>query len=364
MREKTAAPAKQIGRNRLFALLAIVLSIIVGLAIIEGVLRVAGIGYGHAPMNPHPVMHHVHPPDFSFVAYDPGGEFGGYQVYYDRDGRVADPAQESAASENAHERTIALVGDSFAEGAGLPYQSSIAGLLNGAADSGVHIYNYGVAGYSPALYTVQWSAQIRDTAPAHVILILYSNDVTDDKRYAKLAEFDASGAIRAVPNLGNIWLKRLLRNSYLARLIRRGVVALTWDADSNKLRFIEGATGGFLEENPDLGDNTRTYLREFVDKVTASSAGLTITAIPSKVRVLDPSRRTEGPSFAEKVASWAEKNGLDYLDLTEIFYVRSAAPESSAFFETDIHLNETGAALVAGAIQNHLAQYFSDQAGD
>ena len=70
----------------LFRLAALGLGLLVAFVIVEIGLRAAGIGFGNSPMEPDPVLHHVHPRNYSFIQQHPSGELGGFEIQYDADG--------------------------------------------------------------------------------------------------------------------------------------------------------------------------------------------------------------------------------------------------------------------------------------
>ena len=72
----------------LFRLAAPGLGLLVAFVIVEIGLRAAGMGFGNSPMEPDPVLHHVHPKNYSFIQQHPSGELGGFEIQYNADGRV------------------------------------------------------------------------------------------------------------------------------------------------------------------------------------------------------------------------------------------------------------------------------------
>jgi hypothetical protein len=127
-----------------YSALLMLLSTIVGLFIVEIGLRFFDLGYGNAPMESHPVLHHTHPRSYEFLSNAPSGEYGGHYVYYDQHGLVSDP--EGTASKEVNCR-IAFLGDSFTEARQVTYKKSFVGLLDSATNCAVR--NYGVTSYSP-----------------------------------------------------------------------------------------------------------------------------------------------------------------------------------------------------------------------
>src|SRR5262245_56876908 len=70
-----------------FASLSFIVGCVSALALAEVGLRLLGVGYGHAPLESHPILHHVHPKNYSFLSHTPNNEFGGFYVHYGPDRR-------------------------------------------------------------------------------------------------------------------------------------------------------------------------------------------------------------------------------------------------------------------------------------
>ena len=105
-------------------------------------------------------FHHGFTPN-SVVPYQWGGEE--YTIYIDSLGLIhLPPSQRTSASfaqvlgtetEDQQPTTTLLLGDSFTEGLGVPYEKTFAGrLANHLASKGGTILNAGVTSYSPILY--------------------------------------------------------------------------------------------------------------------------------------------------------------------------------------------------------------------
>ncbi|SVD01981.1 uncharacterized protein METZ01_LOCUS354835, partial [marine metagenome] len=62
-----------IRKNTVFSLLLFLFSVLLTFVILEVFLRMLGIGYGNAPANSDPVLHHSHPNNYEFRSYGPNG---------------------------------------------------------------------------------------------------------------------------------------------------------------------------------------------------------------------------------------------------------------------------------------------------
>src|SRR5687767_13478954 len=118
--------------NTRFRLLALALGLLIALAGVEIALRILGIGYGNSPIESDPVIHHVHPRNYTFVQHHPSGELGGFEITYNSEGRVFSGAADAGTSTPGDCR-IAFMGDSFTEAGQVPYAESFVGTLEVAA---------------------------------------------------------------------------------------------------------------------------------------------------------------------------------------------------------------------------------------
>jgi hypothetical protein len=126
-----------------------------------------------------PVYDHTLAPNFD--GYDVWGE-ARYRLITDslgfKDASTRDVPLEPGT------RRILLIGDSFAEGIGLPYERTFAGLLNAAGQSRadkVEFLDAGVASYSPSIYYQKIKYLLdRGLKFDEVVLLSDSSDVEDE----------------------------------------------------------------------------------------------------------------------------------------------------------------------------------------
>jgi len=120
---------------------------------------------------------------------------------------------------------IFVVGDSFTEGLGVPYEESFAGLMAcEAAREGKAVWNLGVMSFSPVIYhrKIRAAAEKLGIKPTKIYVFLDLSDITDDAIVYRVGE---DGTIRAAPShhwfdtgqflLGNFATFRLLYNLWL-----------------------------------------------------------------------------------------------------------------------------------------------------
>jgi len=274
----------------------ILISIVVGLGIAEIGLRILDLGYGNAPYDSHPVLHHVHPTSYYYRSHSPGGEYGGHFVYYDQNGLIAESVKTAPKETDCR---IAFLGDSFTEARHVPYEKSFVGLLDSSTDCETR--NYGVISYSPIIYYLQWKHVVRKWKPDVVIVQLFSNDMDSDDSYFDEAKFNSDGEPIALPGASGDWIVTYLRKSYVLRLLRRAQLTIEWVVTHWGEQ--KDVVGDFVEENPDISQVSSDMLKLLNKEVIDSGAKLAIFTVPSKFRLRNQDRTYTEMEFADK---WKE----------------------------------------------------------
>jgi hypothetical protein len=323
------------------------------LALSEFALRVFDYGPGHTPLNADPVLHHVHPKDYRYLAYSRTGEYGGFHVYFDKEGpRAAGPGTRAASDEKPANCRIALMGDSFTEGVQVPYEDTFAGLL--ASVSPCEVKNYGVSSYSPIFYAIQWREIVRRTSPTLVILQLYGNDVWTDEEFIGRATRDVAGKPVALPDPPTSAAVELLRGLYVARVARMVQQQISW--------WLEDAGGGTAdlesEPNPEISELSSGLVQGLARDVVQSGAAFVIFAVPSTRGSPISGEQAADADFSDKWKVWAEKSGVKFVDMRAAF-AREERDGHPPFFERDAHFNATGHAIVARTLCGELSAFFA-----
>lgn len=331
-----------------FRLGALLFGFLVAFGAVEAGLRVAGMGFGSSPMEPDPHLHHVHPRNYTFVQQHPSGELGGFEIHYDGEGRVVrSPTPPTAADRPSGGCRVALLGDSFTEGGQVPFDVSFAGLLEEAGDGACDVRNYGVRSYSPAIYLVQWTREVRPWQPTHVLVLLYANDVREDVLYMESAVVGDDGWPAAVRGPSGGWLVSQLRRSYVARFARTVYMRASWAwAHRGEDQW---HIGGVVEENPEWAGPTPGLVLELNRRVVADGARMVLMVVPSRYKLMGDGSVHVETDFHERVMRWAGEHDVGFLDLDSPF-VRASRPGIPLFFRQDIHFNEEGHALTAAII--------------
>ena len=187
--------------------------------LVEIFLRFAGIGYGNAPIEHSNQIHHLHPKNYEFLVHDPAGEYGGFQVYYDETGYRVKSKNLSAEKGKSFHR-IAFLGDSFTEAVQVRWEKSFVGLIESKYPN-ITVRNFGVISYSPIIYIAQMLKEMEDFQPTDIVVQIFENDFYDDLKYIKRANSQNVIDIKRVNGKYSKFIIKVLRYSYIARLIRK-----------------------------------------------------------------------------------------------------------------------------------------------
>jgi hypothetical protein len=316
---------------------------------IEIALRILNMGYGSSPEESDPFLHHVHPHNYRFVQRSPTGEYGGFEVSYNAEGRI-DGGQRDAPVKPAAAPScrVAIMGDSFAEGLEVPYAQSYAGLLESVARDRCETRDYGTRSYSPAIYLVQWTRVVSTWKPTDVFLMIYSNDISDDRTYLASAVMGPDGFPIAIRGPEGGWLTAQLRRLYAARVTRSLWLQLMWAWEhrgEDKMKI-----GGIVEENPPWASPTADFVLELNRRVRDAGSHLVVTVVPSRYKLMgDGAVNVGGGDLHERVKAWTVANQLEFVDLEQPFE-RATRAGIPLFYRRDIHFNAEGNALTAAVI--------------
>jgi len=335
----------------LFRLAAIGVSLLIALGLAEAVLRAMNMGFGNSPMEPDPVLHHVHPKSYSFIQQHPSGELGGFEIEYNSEGRVY-RGRAAGTTEPSTGCRVALMGDSFVEAGQVPFAQSFAGLLE-AASPNCAVRDYGTRSYSPAIYLVQWTTVVSTWKPTHVFLLLFGGDLREDVDYLTSASLDAQGLPTAIHGPDDGWLFSQLRRSYVARFVRMLTQRMTWTMEHRGED--QWTVGGVVEEHPEWSGPTPRIVEEINRRVSANGGTLTLMVVPSRYRLMGDGKIPVTNDLHDTVQAWAREHGIDFLDLNRPFEAAARAGKQ-LFFLQDIHFTADGHQVVADAIAKQYPQ--------
>jgi lysophospholipase L1-like esterase len=250
---------------------------------------------------------------------------------------------------------IALMGDSFTEAGQVRYEASYGGMLEERATGRCEVRNYGVRSYSPSIYLVQWEHEVKAWQPTHVFVMLFGNDVADDRIYLQTAVRDGRGFPTAIQGPAGGWLTAQLRKLYIARYVRATTQKWEWSrAHAGQPIW---TVGGQAEENPDWPEESARLIRELSTRVAASSARFTLMTVPSRYRLMGDGTVPVGElDFHEKIQRWAAAESIPFLPLSPAF--ERARGGEALYFLQDIHFTEAGHRVAADEITRSFPDLF------
>ncbi|ETR74348.1 MAG: hypothetical protein OMM_00295 [Candidatus Magnetoglobus multicellularis str. Araruama] len=217
------------------------------------------------------------------------------------------------------------------------------------------VKNYGVSSYSPIFYCLLWEQKVKFFKPDIVIMQLYSNDISSDESYKKIAVFSNDGQITAIPGPPQNKVTQFLRNFYLARFIRKIQLQLNWYFTHENLEN-KKVVSGYIEENPDLSQLSKDLILKCKQDVEKSGAEFYLFAIPSKYRLTQAElakHSLQSHEFSDKVKLWANQQNINFIDMTDSFRKQSLTGHQ-LFFKKDIHLSKLGHQCVAKDLSKNI----------
>jgi hypothetical protein len=358
------------GRQRLFRWLsaALVMGLVLGADYLARKIvqlnRETSVGSGRTR---HPIFHHGFHPDYEWQ-----DRFGPIRIRMvsnslgmrDGERRVVPPVGDRPR--------ILLIGDSFTEGVGVPWEETFAGRLQAAlASRGVEVLNAGVVSYTPILERIKVRHLYEEQGLRfnRLVLFLDLSDMKDDLFY----EEDAAGRALPIPygpfaseaGWGK-WVERFsdVCETWLEpNFILLGALARNLKIPLRQMTRKElGSQGAFAA----LPDFVRDYEMEDVPyrKITErgmEKCGENLALLATYLRERGvpmtlviyrwPQYRmpSKGNSrYQNYWRSWAGQNGVDFVDLFQLFDGRE--PIRQWHLEGDDHWNAAGHAVVAEAL--------------
>ena len=313
----------------------------------EVMLRWAGIGYGHSPLEASRRLHHVHPASYSFVSYDPAGEFGGHMVSYDADGYRVDERQHPRTQPSGigGHRRIAFLGDSFTEAITVSWQDSFIGRLE-HANPDLITRNFGVSSYAPLQYLIQMRQDVPAFRPTDLVLQLYANDFDDDSAYLTRASSRDLDTVASIDGGDRDLVITVLRHSYLARLVRRGQLVLC-----HMISYAQKDPARTLGRLPGNEELSLAIVSRIKRETESLGARFYLFIVPDKILAQHNACCAED-HWSAAVAAFADSEGISYVVLVHVF--GKQRDQNRLFWQRAIHFSSEGNLIVARAIAEKL----------
>ena len=292
----------------------------------------------------------------------------------------------------AGSRRIALFGDSFVEGWGMPIEAVINRQLQAClqrAGEEAEVANFGVAGYGTDQALLYFEQHGQHFGPQEVLLFFYSNDLWNNasrkgigaergfKPFFRL-QTDGRLLLQGVPVRKTAFWNRndksampftarlngyLIEHWHLYKLIQK---ALRPEIPVKQQKaFYEGLYGADEARRFEPAWNlTGRLLQTFKKRVEASGARLTVVYVPSIVQVEEANWQAKRDLHGlvgdfdlrkpnKRLASFAERYDLHLIDLLDVFQRRAKA---ETLYLRDSHWNAAGHRLAAETLCANLAR--------
>lgn len=281
---------------------------------------------------------------------------------------------------------LAVFGDSFAEGWGVPVQASVSKVLEqklqqNRPNQTTEVINFGIAGYGTDQELLLYETQGRSFSPDLVLVFFYANDLWNnavdrgigaERGYKPFFRPGPDGKlmpmgvpVRKVPQWdeawwdGQPWPRRLDRalsqRLHLYALVRKAAMPEEVAAGQRQ-EYYQGLFGEAGEpRSTALWSLTESLLSAFADQVEEAGARLVVVYVPSIVQVEEADWRAKlelshlSGSFDlerpnRELAEITARQGLRFIDLTATFREQGA---TRVLYFRDSHWNEAGHALAA-----------------
>ncbi len=362
--QPSPAPGPRDGRRVLFAVLAVLLSLLATAVVGEGVLRLAG----YSPSNVNPLK--------SFHAYDPVLGWRGRKNYTARfkrpdfdvvialgaDGFRKQVNLEPKLAKAPHRMFV--FGDSFVWGWGVGQGEVFTDKLNLLLPD-YSVFNYGIDGIGTVVEYLIFSTQVRQQLrPDDIVLLMfYNNDFADNVDRKKVHAEAVGGEVKVVNPAKPLtspledWLKN---HSYLCNYVwfRADLYRVT---RVNRKQEDE-ALGRTISESDERYVVTRHFLSKFQADCEAAKARFIVAHIPvqeefSEARTQRPNKLANEKARAETLSSITRALHVETIDLLPAFLAHKAKSSQRLTFPNDGHWNSTGHEAVAELLADYLSSH-------
>ncbi|MGH7483827.1 MAG: SGNH/GDSL hydrolase family protein [Longimicrobiales bacterium] len=328
-------------------LLALAVSFVIALLIVEGLVRVLLPEPPILPRNVAAARYGVrrNMPDAEWRLYQP--DTYDVRVRINADGQRDDERHAPGSTPDVYR--IALLGDSFVFGYGVADSAVVSEVLerrlNSRAGTRFEILNFGVPGFGQAEELLQYRHEIRDYRPDAVVLFYYNNDVADNAisglfRRDDAGELSPSGSAY----LPGVRLSELMYRVPPLRWISQHSEA--WNVFRIRLAIVvknvmrsRRGLAGPTDTEPGAAALTAALIESLLGEAAADGAAPFLFVVP------DASGRSNLPVPVDSLRA----RGIHVIDGT-------SASRAGDYFANDIHWTPAGhrraAALLTPAIRD------------
>ena len=295
--------------------------------------------------------------------------------------------REFADTKEVGVHRVALFGDSFVEGWGVPIEAAVSRQLEACLrreGAAVEVANFGVAGYGTDQALLFFEQQGPRFGADEVVLFFYGNDLWNNasrrgigaergfKPYFRVRS-NGQLVLAGVPvKESSFWrqpadslpLKVRLQRYFLQHWHLYRLVQKAWQPEvprGQQQDFYVGLYGAAARFAP-AWELTGRILAAFKRSVERRGARLTVVYVPSIVQVEEDNWRAKRELYGligefdlrkpnAKLAGFAEQHGLVLIDLLDEFREKA---QTQTLYWRDSHWNAAGHALAAERLCAHL----------
>ncbi len=204
-------------------------------------------------------------------------------------------AQCRIVPRKADRRRVLFIGDSFTEGAGLPFEQTFVGMFKQAFPT-VDVLNAGAVSFSPKLfyYRLKYLLEVEKLHFDELIVFVDISDISDEIEYSLFTPVEESPLRRL-----DAWLRSI---SFTYKILRKNLL----DVEKNKLlqRLIQHIDAGKKVSAPSqVNESPARSQQAFVNEVETRPSGPPRAVMPSdfrEKRVQERPRWTFDKSIYEK----------------------------------------------------------------
>jgi hypothetical protein len=327
----------------------------------------------HSPHRiPHPVYHHGI--QSNQVSTDAIGKYSA--PFFSNSLGMKDAQVREVPLEGKQPRVL-LLGDSFTEGIGTPWEKTFAGILAAQMEaSGVELLNGGTVSYSPHLMRLRMEELLaRGLKVNRVVVFIDISDVLNELQYAEqgdgtvhyeeYAPFeDQAKSIRQI-NERCGWLESHVEKNFVivGAIVRN--LRLLWRSRESKVGIHDydeiprwawnwpdyrGPYEKYIDEGLRRG---RDNMDRLALRLRQENIPLTVVVYPWPQQIRSGTRGGRGEVFWRK---WCEQRGVDFVSLYPDFLTTEKPADviRQYYWASDCHWNEAGQRLVAKSLwSNH-----------
>jgi len=295
---------------------------------------------------PHPVYHHDLAPDVRVA-----GHWGALEYSVITNSLGFRSSVTGPVSLRSSRRRLLLLGDSFTEGVGVPFEETYAGLLQRAlAPRGIEVLNAAVMSYAPSIYWRKTKYLLEDVGLRfdYVLVALDLSDIGDEAHGYRV---DSGGrVVGRAPGLAGSLRQRLKNGSLFFH-----VADLVWDGAKGRLAdpfgYADWTTDAsqyeaYGREGLALAEARMNELSALLHQ-RGIGLGIAVYPYPAEVVARQPDSRQ-----VRFWRAWGAAHGADFFDLFPAFQAAGSSPDAARgyFIPHDVHWNARGHGLVKTAL--------------